>query len=86
MNENLPETPSEGRGGRKWGCVVAGVLIVGMGLLLWREVETAREAGRRSQCCGHLKMIAIAMLNYHDAYGCFPPAYVADKNGRPMHS
>ena len=27
-----------------------------------------------------------ALHNYHDDYGCFPPAYVADKNGRPMHS
>ena len=26
------------------------------------------------------------MHNYNQAYGCFPPAYVADKNGKPMHS
>ena len=23
---------------------------------------------------------------YHQANGCFPPAYIADKNGKPMHS
>lgn len=28
----------------------------------------------------------MAVANYHDAYGCLPPAYVADSNGRPMHS
>lgn len=26
------------------------------------------------------------MHNYHDYHGCFPPAYLADENGRPMHS
>jgi prepilin-type processing-associated H-X9-DG protein len=26
------------------------------------------------------------MHNYNQAYGCFPPAYLADKNGKPMHS
>ena len=28
----------------------------------------------------------MAVANYHEAYGCFPPAYVADRNGKPMHS
>jgi prepilin-type processing-associated H-X9-DG protein len=26
------------------------------------------------------------LQNYHTAIGCFPPAYIADKNGKPMHS
>ncbi len=26
------------------------------------------------------------MLNYHDIYGSFPPASIADANGKPMHS
>ena len=28
----------------------------------------------------------LALGDYHQAYGCFPPAYVADKSGRPTHS
>jgi Protein of unknown function (DUF1559) len=28
----------------------------------------------------------LAVANYHKTYGCFPPAYVADRNGEPMHS
>lgn len=28
----------------------------------------------------------MAVANYHDAYGAFPPAYVADADGKPMHS
>ena len=33
-----------------------------------------------------MKMFGLALHNYHDTYGSFPPAYLADKNGRPMHS
>lgn len=28
----------------------------------------------------------MAVANYHAAFGSFPPAYVADENGKPMHS
>ena len=28
----------------------------------------------------------MAVANYHETYGCFPPAYVADRDGKPMHS
>ncbi|MEO2018211.1 MAG: DUF1559 domain-containing protein [Fuerstiella sp.] len=31
-------------------------------------------------------MLALAVANYHDTYHCFPPAYIADEDGRPMHS
>lgn len=45
-----------------------------------------REAARRSQCCNNLKQITLALHNYYDRYGSFPPAYVADEDGQPMHS
>jgi hypothetical protein len=28
----------------------------------------------------------LAVANYHSVYGCFPPGYVTDRDGRPMHS
>jgi len=34
----------------------------------------------------NLQRLVIAMHLYHQDYGCFPPAYVADENGTPMHS
>lgn len=34
----------------------------------------------------NLKQIGLALRLYHEAFGCFPPAYVADEQGRPMHS
>ena len=45
-----------------------------------------RETSWHSTCKNNLKMIMLALHNYHDDYGSFPPAYVADENGRPMHS
>jgi Protein of unknown function (DUF1559) len=28
----------------------------------------------------------LAVANYHQDFGCFPPAYVADSDGKPVHS
>lgn len=38
------------------------------------------------QCANNLKQIAIALHNYHDVFKSFPPAYISDDDGRPMHS
>lgn len=54
--------------------------------LLLPAVGSAREAARKAQCSNNLKQIALAFHNYHDTYGVFPAAYVADQDGTPMHS
>ncbi|MGE3408814.1 MAG: DUF1559 domain-containing protein [Pirellulales bacterium] len=46
----------------------------------------AQGAAGRSQCMNNLRQIAIAMHNYHDVHGSLPPAYLADAEGKPMHS
>jgi hypothetical protein len=67
--------------------LIASAVVVA-GLLCWLvpAVRRAREAARAAQCLCNLCAIRMALLNYHDAFGCFPPAYVADAQGRPMHS
>lgn len=39
-----------------------------------------------SECNHNVRMISMALRGYHDTHGCFPPAYIADENGQPMHS
>jgi hypothetical protein len=74
-----------GIAGRTWLLLVLLTLVVLIALLL-PAVSAAREAARRIACNNQLKQIGIALYNYHVANGCFPPAYIADKNGKPMHS
>ena len=69
--------------------VAVGAFVICSGVpiaLLLPAVQAAREAARRSQCSNNLKQLALAMHNYHDTYKCFPPAYIADEDGQPMHS
>jgi prepilin-type processing-associated H-X9-DG protein len=46
----------------------------------------AGTASARVQSQNNLKQIAIAMHNYHDSIGSFPPAAVCDRQGKPLLS
>jgi prepilin-type processing-associated H-X9-DG protein len=84
-------------GGRKMSTLLIVVLVVG-GLfalfmcaavpvaLLVPAVQQAREAARRTQCMNNLKQIGLALHNYADQHGTFPPAFISDETGKPMHS
>jgi len=40
----------------------------------------------RGKCMSHMHAIARALEAYHSVNGSYPPAYVADKDGRPLYS
>lgn len=65
--------------------VIGSVLIVLAGFFL-PAVQSNGRPVRRMTCSNNLRQILIGLHNYHDVYGSLPPAYVADENGRPMHS
>jgi hypothetical protein len=84
---NLPQPPSHWPRPSAGFLVVLGILGVFVLLIFpFGRGGAPREAARRMQCSNHLQQIGLALQNYHDDFGCLPPAYVADSSGKPIHS
>jgi len=68
------------------------VITLGLGVLLGVVpflpglCEKNRTEALCGACRGHMKRLALAMANYHQDFGTLPPAFVADSQGKPMHS
>ncbi|QDT48837.1 hypothetical protein Pan258_28830 [Symmachiella dynata] len=64
--------------------VVLGIMALLIALLM--PAVRGRQPARRTHCRNNLKNIGLALYNYHDVYGSFPPAYTVDADGKPLHS
>jgi hypothetical protein len=66
------------------------LVILGIAALFFLAILMPFPGGHhgtsRRECRNNLKQIGIALHNYYDDHRSFPPAYVADENGKPMHS
>lgn len=67
------------------GPSVAALAPVGVGALL-PAVQSARQSSKRVQSANNMKYINLAMHNHAQAYRKFTPAYIADKDGKPLLS
>lgn len=85
MTESRPHRRQISVRGLMIGMAVLAILLSGAAWF-WREVQEARGQARRMTRAGQLKFIGMALVNYHDHYGSFPPAYTLDNQGQPLTS
>jgi prepilin-type processing-associated H-X9-DG protein len=73
------------RPSRAAAALAGAVLLLGALFFLLPGVGSGPPT-KEMMCSNNLKQIGLALLNYHNVHGCFPPAYITDESGRPIHS
>lgn len=71
-------SPANVQSGLAVSAVLGGIMVP--------AVQKVRDAADRMTSQNNLKQIGIALHNYHDAMGAFPPAVVRDKKGKALYS
>jgi prepilin-type processing-associated H-X9-DG protein len=62
------------------------VVIVVLVCLLFPFIIYSPRSTPRNACYNNQHQITLALFGYENDKGHLPPAYIADKNGKPMHS
>ena len=64
---------------------MGGLPLAAAGFLL-PATAAARDAAQRTQSMNNLKQISLGLLNFEDQHRTFTPAFMADKNDKPLLS
>ncbi len=63
------------------------VVLLGLaGIVLYPATISVRTPDVRNSSLINLKQITLAILNYHDSTGHYPPPYATDQSGQPLYS
>jgi prepilin-type processing-associated H-X9-DG protein len=62
------------------------IVIFGLLTLATEVANQARKAAMVAGCVGQLAQLKLALDNFEAAFGCFPPAFMTDPEGTPIHS
>lgn len=54
--------------------------------IVYAALQYSLQASERINCSIGLRRIGLALQEYHDLHGSFPPAWIADGDGNRMHS
>jgi hypothetical protein len=79
-------TAEQKRSAIEWSFIIGALAATVVFLLLLFPSVGRGPSSPRTQCKNNLKQLALALHNYHERYQCFPPAYIANAKGMPMHS
>jgi len=66
--------------------LILGVMTAGLLFLLSPMIIKAMDGEGYVRSQNSLQHIGLALLNYHDVFGKFPPAVVRDQGGKPLYS
>ena len=71
----------------KAGVVAAAFIVCGLAVLCVIPVlSLPRGQSPGMACRNNMRNIALALTNYESVHGHYPPAFIADESGKPMHS
>lgn len=86
------EKPRHGKVRMAWNvkpiwllALIAPLAIPIVAFLLWPSIREGITL-KRNICVNNMHLLAMALHNYQSTYGRYPPAYLADSQGKPMHS
>jgi len=88
-NGNAYVSPPELAGWKNGFTITRFVVVAVFGILLFMLLPPSQRTSgghRRTQCLNQIRQVALAMINYENENRHFLPAYIADENGKPMHS
>ncbi len=74
------------RSAKLWRLLMIAVVALPVGALLFQGIQQYREATARQTTKDRMKLIELALHQYHDAYHTFPPAFVQGPDNRMWHS